>query len=257
LVGALCLALVPSARAGLATDRHDRGEIEHVLRGDSGPIYNAPRIRSGPQSQSVFGHEALERVKHGAFSLVIPGWSQWRGGHNTRALAFVTAETLIWGSWIFSTVQANDRQDHYVDFAEQFAQVQSGDHSDEYWRSLASYRDSDAYNSDVRADIRAGLQPESVLVPDADSWRWQSERRFREFQRLRSDALSAQDRADLIILFALVNRAVAFIDAVRSGPPTSDEQELASARDGGKRWNLQLHPRFTDPSASLSYRVRF
>ncbi len=220
-------------------------------------MWGAPRIRSGPQTPSAFDGQALARVKHGAYSLLLPGWSQWRSGHDRRALFFATAEVAVWGTWIFSELQANSREDNYIDFAQQFARVGSRDHADDYWRAMASFRDSDDFNADLRSEIRAGLQPDSALIPDDAAWRWQSERRFREFQRLRADALGAQDRADFVIVFALVNRVIAFIDAVRSGPPSSESGEFSTGETKPRSWTLDVRPNPTNPNARLAYRYRF
>lgn len=250
------LLSVSFAQAGNLTISDQRGSLESALRGPSQDLYGAPRVSAGTSKHSLLGGETLGRLKHGAYSLLIPGWSQWRSGHNGRAIAFATAEALVWGTWGFSKLQANHREDQYVDFAQQFAQVQNGDHADEYWRALASYRDSDDFNAEVRADVRAGLQPDSALIATADAWRWQSERRFREFQQMRADALSAQDRADLVIAFALLTRVAAFVDAVRSGPPAGDS-ELSQGQSRSRPIALDVRPSLSDPSAKLSYRLQF
>lgn len=230
-----------------------RGHIEHALRGQADGFYAQRRISTDPSDASTFGGDKLARVKHGAFSVLVPGWSQWRSGHNGRALFFATAELAVWGTYIFSELQANHREDQYIDFAQQFARVGSDDQDDDYWRAVASHRSSQDFNDGIRAEIRAGLTPEEALIAEENSWQWQSERRFREFQQLRADALSAQDRADFVLVFALVNRLAAFIDAVRSGPP-ADEAELAQRQEDERRgWSLDFDPDRVDPSARLSY----
>jgi hypothetical protein len=263
-IGAALLAtpllLAASAALGgepLSTRIYDRGALESALRSESGGELYAPRIAAGPDQGSPFNTQAIGRVKHGAFSLLVPGWSQWRSGNNKRAIFFAATEAVVWSTWIFSELQSSSREDQYVEFAQQFAQVDSGDHADDYWRGLASYRDSDDFNADIRADIRAGLQPESSLIASADAWRWQSERRFREFQKLRGGALSAQDRADFIIVFALINRVVAFVDAVRTGPATDESGALSMAPPEPKTWKLDVRPNLADPSARFSYQLRF
>lgn len=228
-----------------------RGQLENAMRGESPTLYASRRAQIDPDDDGLLSGDKLDRIKHGAFSLLVPGWSQWRSGHDGRALLFATAEVAVWGTFLFSELQADYREDQYVDFAEQFARVDGGGHDDDYWRAVASHRSSRDFNDGVRAEIRAGLTPEDALIGDEDSWQWQSEQRFREFQQLRADALSAQDRADFVLVFALVNRLVAFVDAVRSGPPTAEETELAGREPAG--WSLDFRPDPVDPSASLSW----
>ena len=116
---------------GPSTSIEARGRLDAALREST--QFEMAQTRRGPRitESGGFSGEKLDRVKHGAFSLLIPGWSQYRSGHNKRAMFFAGAEMTVWGAWIFSKLQADYRQDRYIEYAQQFAQVQSNDHDDE------------------------------------------------------------------------------------------------------------------------------
>ena len=200
---------------------------------------------------------------------MLPGWSQYRAGHRTRAILFASAEVAIWGTWIFSEAQGNYRKDRYRDFAENFAGVGSRVHGDDYWRAVGLYRSSEDYNEIIRRDNRVAREEQEAAggpvtiglddgtVGGSDAWFWTSERRFDEYGRLRSDSLSAFDRADLVIVFAIVNRVIAFADAVRSGPRVDDEDGLSLLEAKGLRLAVDVEGSVRRPSASLSVGRRF
>jgi len=212
--------------------------------------------RSQPQDPSmpVPPSGKLGRAKAGLWSLLLPGMSQYRAGHRTRAFLFFGAEAAVWTSFAVFRIQGHKREESYEEFATVFASVASTDHDEDYWRNVASYRSSDAYNMDVRRDQRSGAGDLGPEVSEADAWRWISEDRFNEFQRLRADSLDAYDRATLVTLFAILNRVVSFVDAVRSAgadpDPFADE-----AGDLSLRWDAQ--PFGPDPGATLGLRTRF
>jgi hypothetical protein len=230
----------PSAQASTA-------RLEHAMR--SVQTVQLQQETATPPPPASMSNDKLRRLGHASFSLLVPGWSQFRAGHNTRGAVFLGAEVVIWSTWAFSRAQGSYREDRYVEFAQQFAQVQSSDHDDDYWRAVASYRSSDEFNVDVRRDERADLDPERGEVGPADAWSWQSERRFEEFKQLRADSISAYDRADFVLVFALVNRLVSFVDALRSGPADANLIELGNT---GLNLKLDTGTDLLRPSTSLS-----
>jgi hypothetical protein len=214
------------------------------------------------QAEPSLLQDRLQRIGHGAWSLLIPGWSQYRAGHTTRAIAFASVEAVVWGTWIFSEFQGRYREDQYEEFAGIFAGVDSGRDDDDYWRSVGVYVDSEQYNEQIRRENRAAAEEQELngepvtvglndgTIPESDSWEWTSERRRREYLQRRSDAISAYDRADFVLLFALLNRVVAFADAVRSAPVGAPEpQGLIETR--GFSVDVDFDPGPADPSATL------
>lgn len=218
----------------------------------------------GRPDQSALVRDRLRRIGHGFWSLVIPGWSQYRAGHDRRALAFASAELMIWGAWTFSHYQGVYREDRYKEFAQVYAGVQDVDRDDDdYWRAVGANTDSERYNDSVRRENRA-LQDEQLFNGEEvtvglndntysgdASWAWSSERRQIEYVDRRSDAIAAYDRRDLVLLFAVINRVLSFADAVRSGP--ADPQDTANAliEAGGFRVGVDFDASFEDPGATL------
>lgn len=248
-----------------------RGHLESELRAvQSEQGWLAQQDAQGGQADSgVFDREKLERARHGLFSLVLPGWSQYRTGDNGRAIAFASTEAIIWGTWIFSQFQGNYREERYEEFATQFAGIRDpGSKNDDYWRAVGRYGDVEEYNNNVRRDNRAAAieqefngEPVTIGLNDGtiapeDGWSWSSEARQSEFRAKRADSESAYDRAGFVLLFALVNRVVAFADAVRSGP-REDASAGTLIRAGGLELGLDVEPSPQDPRAALRLGARF
>ena len=250
----------PPASATVESDRA-RARIESVSR--EAVAATTPQSDVAlMQAEPSLLQDRLQRIGHGAWSLLIPGWSQYRAGHTTRAIAFASVEAVVWGSWIFSEFQGRYREDQYEEFAGIFAGVDSGRDDDDYWRSVGVYVDSEQYNEQIRRENRAAAEEQELngepvtvglndgTIPESDSWEWTSERRRREYLQRRSDAISAYDRADFVLLFALLNRVVAFADAVRSAPVGAPEpQGLIESR--GFSVDVDFDPGPADPSATL------
>lgn len=221
---------------------------------------------AAPPSQGALLKDRLRRVGHGFWSLLIPGWSQYRSGHNTRAIAFASAEAVIWGSYAFSWFQGDYREDQYRDFAQTFAGIENtGRDDDDYWRAVGAYQYSEAYNDAIRRENRAARDEQELngetptigiddgVVGGDAAWTWTSERRRREYVQRRSDAISAYDRAEFILLFAVLNRVVAVADAIRSGAPSDgDDADSASLIEaGGFSVGVDFQPDPIDPGATL------
>lgn len=209
--------------------------------------------------------DRLARIGHGFWSALIPGWSQYRSGHDRRAIAFASAEVVIWSTWIFSEFQGRYREDQYREFAQVYAGVPNVDRDDEdYWRAVGANVDAEQYNEAQRIENRAARdeqelngEPVTIGLDDGTfgedaAWEWTSERRQIEYVERRSDAIAAFDRADFVLLFAVLNRVVAVADAVRSGPPgPGDDGSTSLIEAGGFRVGVDFDPRPDDPSATL------
>lgn len=215
---AFVLALA-SLLFGIGSARADDGGRLSSMMRESTQRAVAQQSETSPVTAPVFGGEIGARLKHASHSLLLPGWSQLRSHHKYRAAFFLTAEAAIWTSFAVFKVQGHSRENTYQDFAVQFAGIAPGSRDDNYWRAVGVYRDSDAYNEDRRRDLRIGLDPSGPEYLGGDAWQWQSEARFEDYNALRRDANSAYDNADLVVVLALVNRLVSFVDAMRSGPP--------------------------------------
>jgi hypothetical protein len=245
LMSAILLAALGSARAD------DGGRLSSLMR-ESSQIAVAQQTTESQVTAPVFGGEIGSRLKHASHSLLLPGWAQLRSHHTYRAAFFLTTEAAIWTSFAVFKSQGHSRENSYQEYAVNFAGIDAGSRDDNYWRSLGSYRDSDAYNEDRRRDLRIGLDPSGPEYAGGDAWQWQSEARFEDYNALRRDANSAYDHADLVVVLALVNRLVSFIDAMRSGPPSSEsdgtQDHLLQA--GGFGMDLGVGPDWSGGVAS-------
>jgi hypothetical protein len=217
---------------------------------------------SGPKpASSMFSNVSFGRAGHASWSLLVPGWSQYRAGHNGRALFFASLEATIWSVFAVSRIQGNSRSDTYQGFAVDFAGVSNTSQDDDYWSAVGKFKDSDDYNERVRRENRAAAEEQALngepvtiglndgTVGSADAWMWTSGTRLIEYRELRADAQSAYDRADAMLFFAVVNRLVAFIEAFRSGPMGDNEVELYQTHGFGL--SVEVDPNPLRPSGAL------
>ena len=208
--------------------------------------------QSDPAPDNSPRTEKFRKIGEGFPSLLIPGWSQWRQGHKSRAAVFLAAEIGVWTSWAIFRVQGSRREDSYADYAVQFADVEGTDHDEAYWKAVAIYRNSEDYNEDLRRDERGGLDPEGSPYTGEQAWQWQSPQRLDEYQQLRASSLTSYDRAENVLALALITRAVAVADAIR-------EAFLADGvgDDGNVGLHMRANPLRPEEGAELGLRLRF
>jgi hypothetical protein len=254
---------------------------EQVAVTDAPAIVTAAEDETGPGSVlaaelMLFGHEAAgswraesisgdlgaaggqggvsglgRRAKAGFFSLLVPGAGQWYNGERTKALVFAGVEAAVWASYLTFDVMGDNRSDTYQEYASIYAGT-NGDHPDGYWQSVGRYLDSDAYNEAQRREARATGDEPRNLVGSADGWQWRNEDRLQAYQDLRADATRAYDRRDFMILFAIVNRAVAVFDAVRNSV-----DDRLSTRVLGFDLALEVSPSLHHPRAEWTIKRSF
>lgn len=213
----------------------------------------------------MFANFGLGRVGQASWSLLIPGWSQFRAGNTGRGILFVSVETAIWTVFGVSQAQGNQREDTYQDFARNFAGVDGDRSDDDYWSAVGKYKDSDEYNERVRRDNRAAAEEQSLngepvtiglndgTVGGSETWSWTSGPRLLEYRELRADSQSAYDRADAMLFFAVVNRLVSFIEALRSGGAVEPDNKVELYEIGGFELTAELDPNPLRPSGALAF----
>ena len=215
-------------------------------------------------ANSMFANFGMGRVGHASWSLVVPGWSQFRAGNTGRGIFFASLEAAIWTVFGVSKAQGNQRENTYQDFARNFAGVDGGDRDDGYWSAVGKYKDSEEYNERIRRDNRAAAEEQALNGEDvtvgiddgvigADgTWSWTSGTRLLEYRELRADAQTAYDRADAMLFFAVVNRLVAFIEAFRSGGSSSPDNGVELYERAGFELGLEVDPNPLRPSGALT-----
>jgi len=209
--------------------------------------------QSEPAPTSGGPRAKFGKIAQGFPSLILPGWSQWRQGHKTRAALFLGSEVAVWTSWLVFHVQGERREDSYADYAVQYAGVNGSNHDEEYWKAVAFYVSAADYNEDQRRNIRGGVEPEGPASYGPDqAWQWSSPERLDEFRQLRVSSLTAHDRAENVLALLLVTRAVAVADAIREAflsDPDEPESEIG--------FHLRANPIRPEEGAEVGLRLRF
>lgn len=173
-------------------------------------------------------------------SLIAPGAGQAYMGHAVKARTMLAAEAGIWGCFAFFRVQGGMREDRYKDTARLSAGVER-EMDDYYYKMLAYYESSDAYNMDVMREARQlfpddrarqleFLQAEGYF--GEDTWEWDSLDRMNDYARVRTLSRQSYRRATLTTGFAVLNRMISVIDVYLSHKLGSDAHTLGLARSG-------------------------
>jgi hypothetical protein len=200
-----------------------------------------PVETAGEQGPSRTG----EKVKAGALSLVLPGAGQFYNGDRTKAYVMAGVEVGIWVTYFVFDNQGDNSMESAKTYAGIYAGTR-GDQPDAYWRAVGQYMDSDAYNEAVLREARATQTPATGLIGEDRAWQWVNAQRRDDYQGLRADANNAYDRRDFMILFAVVNRAVAVVDAVMGAGKHNGALETEVM---GMNLSLGMLPSWQDPGA--------
>lgn len=191
------------------------------------------------------------KAKAGFLSLLLPGAGQFYNGDRKKAFIFAGVEVAVWASYFTFDVMGDNRSETYREYAGIYAGA-AGEHNDKYWQVVGRYMDSDAYNEAVRREARATGQSAAGLVGTGDAWQWRNNDHLRTYQDLRADANRAYDRRDFMTLFAIVNRAVAVFDAVRSSV-----DDRLSTRVLGFDVALEVSPSLHNPRTECTFKCSF
>lgn len=177
----------------------------------------------------------------GLLSLVLPGAGQYYNGDRSKAAVFLGAEAAVWTTYIVFNEQGEGYEEDYKQYAESYAGV-SGEHDADYWSALSSYLDGDAYNEALLRDARAnGIDDPTLLAPE-DVWQWRNQDYQYDYRSIRADAKRSYDRRDFMTAFAVINRIVSVVDAVRSAG-----DDLLSAEVAGFRVDVDLASSLANP----------
>jgi len=236
-------ALDPGKRAFLASDdwRGWLGAQEIGGNDEFAVVRDEQEDDGGPSDTG-------RRLKAGALSLLVPGAGQFYNGDQGKALVMVGVEAVIWGAYLGFDRHADNLSEDYRNWAGIYAGTE-GAHADSYWQSVGRYADSDAWYESQLREARAFGEPAPAPPPADQQWQWRSEDYRRSYQELRADANEAYDRRDLMILFAILNRAVSVFDAVRSGGVPADARPTLGARVLGADVALEVSSPLPSPQA--------
>jgi hypothetical protein len=227
-----------------------------VFGGEASQAWRAAEVGQSPiggvRDENGGGVTDLGRkAKAGLLSLLLPGAGQYYNGDRAKAIVFAGVEAAVWASYLTFHIQGENRADTYEEYAGIYAGT-SGEHNDRYWQAVGRHMDSDAYNESVRREARALSEQPAGLVAPVDAWQWRTNDNLRTYQELRADANRAYDRRDFMILFAIVNRAVAVFDAVRNSV-----DDKMSTRVLGFDVAMDVRPSLNHPRAECVFTRKF
>jgi hypothetical protein len=161
------------------------------------------------------------------YSLILPGWGHYYVGDKSGAAAFLTIEALTWTSFAVFEIQGHLRKQGYEDYAQVFAGIASGGHSDDYYGIVAEYDSWADYADAVKSEGRFALYPDvggDVLeeyfienrVSDYEPWVWQSADARRDFRSLRSDSKLSYRRGLYAVAVAAANRVASAFFVIKA-----------------------------------------
>jgi len=234
------------------------------LSGDSGVSrwFGAQEI-GGSKTIKIEGEEedgpsdTGRRLKAGGLSLLIPGMGQFYNGQKSKGLVMLGIEVVIWGAYIGFDNHAKSLEEDYQNWAGIYAGT-TGSHNDSFWQSVGRYDDSDAWYDSQLREARAFQETEPAPPSDSEEWMWRNTGYRSSYQKLRADANTAYDNRDMMLLFAILNRAVSVFDAVKNGgEPAEDDAPVMGARVLGGTLALEVSPSLRRPSAAAVASWRF
>jgi hypothetical protein len=183
-------------------------------------------------------------------SAVLPGLGEQYLGHQRRAKTFYVIEGVIWSSFIFFSIQADDRQDRQIEYAVVNARA-ANDLDSDYYEHIGLWLSLEEWHDIVRRDARLNF-PDDPAAQEAffeenkrydvgEYWSWPSDDERNRYRQLRSQAERSYRNRRLALGAAIFNRIASMVDALaltRSYNNRLEEAERASLE-------LRIGPRST------------
>jgi hypothetical protein len=203
-----------------------------------------------------------ERARILLRSLTVPGWGQATLGRRRSAAVFGTAELGVWTAFASFRVQELLRRQGYERTARIFAGIDLAGRDDEYRRIVGAFASSDEYNLYVVARDAANLYMADPYHPDlvayrayiaehsvggSNGWNWQDRASFMRYREGRKNEQRASMRANTALGFAIANRLVSALHAMRASG------HVAPAKPQGTSWRFDVTP--GDPAEPTLFRA--
>ncbi len=161
------------------------------------------------------------------YSLLLPGWGHHYVGDKTGAGVFLAVEAVTWTSFIVFEAQGYLRRDGYEDYAQVFAGIDGGDHSDDYYGIVAEYDSWMEYEEAVKSEGRFALYPDADAdaleeyfvenrISDFEPWEWKSADVRRDFRSLRSSSKRSFRSGLYALAVAAANRAASAFFVIKA-----------------------------------------
>lgn len=187
------------------------------------------------------------------YSLLLPGLGHYYAGDVRGARTFFAVEASAWTAFVVFEVQGRLREEGYEDFAQAFAGVAGGNHSDDYYAIISEYDSWADYERAVKTEGRFALYPEGDAamleayfienrVSDYEPWAWTSSDIRRDYRSIRSASKRSYRRAVYSVAVAAVNRVASAFFAIKA---TNDANERMEERRLGYRLEIGapvVHP---------------
>lgn len=177
-------------------------------------------------------------------SMLFPGLGEAYAGSWKRAGVFFAAEAATWAGFFAFRTYANWRETDYQLFAAEHAGITLGGQPSSYFRDVARFLSSDAFNRDQLLSRR----DKAVLYTGPDAWEWDSVASRETYLEIRRSSRRADNRSLYVLGVAFAARLVSAIDARHVA--RHDPLRI----DAGPSFNLVVPP---DGSVWALARVRF
>ena len=147
------------------------------------------------------------------YSLLVPGWGQYKAGNGKSAARFLWAELGLWGGFIAFKKVEDVRVANYRSYAAEHAQARTANKGSGYFDDLGFFASRLQHNQFAQYDDG----PDAILYPESADffWEWDSEASRSRYKKLLNSSESAQRQALLFSGLVVVNHLVSAIHAAR------------------------------------------
>lgn len=182
--------------------------------------------------------------KAALLSLILPGTGERYAGGRRSSTFFWCSEASFWTGMVLFRGLQSDREAALESFAAVHAGASTEEKSNAFFDEMAQFRS--IYDRNTRLRLLDGegasLRPETP----SNVWEWDSNASRLEFQRLRSRANWAGQKASLFIGALVFNRFVSALNAARIARRTRAQRSPARMQ-----WST-----FADPDGGIEIRLR-
>ncbi len=182
-------------------------------------------------------------------SALLPGLGETYAGHPDRAKFFYAAEAAIWTTFGIFRVQASQRKERSIEYAEVNGGA-PGDGDSDYYEHIGFWLSIDEWHDIVRRDARAAYPDDPAAqeayfqefkrYDESDSWNWEDDDTRLRYRQLRSESESAYRNARLAVGAAVLNRLVSMADAL-----ALTRKHNKNLRSEGVRLEFRISPEST------------
>ena len=184
------------------------------------------------------------------YSALVPGGGQYYLGQRRTAKYFFATEALTWIGYFSFRTYGGWKKDDYINFAAVHANARLEGKRDEFLDWVGFYENIREFNTFGRA-----FDPDRPYLPDTpdNHWEWRCREDRQAYRDLRNRSKEAYRRSEFMIGFAIIDRVVSIIDAVRSTGKINrrlGDDKLSGSRD--RMFRLSVNPLSSRRQLSLT-----